>query len=70
MCVLLGVFREFPVDPYYEPLAWFMIEEESFLLCNSLYKCILQLLHSSNCHLCSVSNHMTDLKDFDIFFVT
>ena len=25
MCVLLGVFREFPVDPYYEPLAWFMI---------------------------------------------
>ena len=25
MCVLLGIFREFPVDPYYEPLAWFMI---------------------------------------------
>ena len=25
MCVLLGVFREFLVDPYYEPLAWFMI---------------------------------------------
>ena len=25
MCVLLGILREFPVDPYYEPLAWFMI---------------------------------------------
>ena len=25
MCVLLGIFSEFPVDPYYEPLAWFMI---------------------------------------------
>ena len=25
MCVLLGVFPEFLVDPYYEPLAWFMI---------------------------------------------
>ena len=25
MCILLGVFHEFPVDPYYEPLAWFMI---------------------------------------------
>ena len=25
MCVLLGVFHEFPVNPYYEPLAWFMI---------------------------------------------
>ena len=25
MCVLLGIFPEFPVDPYYEPLAWFMI---------------------------------------------
>ena len=25
VCVLLGVFPEFPVDPYYEPLARFMI---------------------------------------------
>ena len=25
MCVLLGGFPKFPVDPYYEPLAWFMI---------------------------------------------
>ena len=27
MCVLLGGFPKFPVDPYYEPLAWFMIFE-------------------------------------------
>ena len=27
MCVLLGIFREFPVDPYYEPLVWFMIRK-------------------------------------------
>ena len=25
MCVLLGVFPEFLVDPYCEPLVWFMI---------------------------------------------
>ena len=25
MCVLLEFSLEFPVDPYYEPLAWFMI---------------------------------------------
>ena len=31
MCVLLGIFREFPVDPYYEPLAWFMILVSTFL---------------------------------------
>ena len=27
MCVLLGGFPKFPVDPYYEPLAWFMIRQ-------------------------------------------
>ena len=25
MCVLLEGFRKFLVDPYYEPLSWFMI---------------------------------------------
>ena len=35
MCVLLGIFREFPVDPYYEPLAWFMITQAS-----SSFKCL------------------------------
>ena len=25
MCVLLGLSLEFLVDPYYEPLVWFMI---------------------------------------------
>ena len=29
MYVLLGVFPEFPVDPYYEPLVWFMIKATS-----------------------------------------
>ena len=29
MCVLLGIFCEFPVDPYYEPLAWFMINSQN-----------------------------------------
>ena len=25
MCVLLGIFLEFPIDLCYEPLTWFMI---------------------------------------------
>ena len=25
LCTLLGCFLKFPVDPYYEPLSWFMI---------------------------------------------
>ena len=29
MCVLLGVFHEFPVDPYFEPLASFMINSQN-----------------------------------------
>ena len=32
MCVLLGIFHEFSVDPYYEPLAWFMIKTAHSLL--------------------------------------
>ena len=28
MYVLLGVFPGFPVDPYHEPLVWFMIANE------------------------------------------
>jgi len=25
VCVLVESFKKFPVDPYYEPLSWFMI---------------------------------------------
>ena len=35
MCVLLGVFCEFPVNPYYEPLAWFMITRKFHYKCQS-----------------------------------
>ena len=26
-CVLLGCFHNFSLDPYYEPLSWFMINQ-------------------------------------------
>jgi len=30
-CVLLESFIKFPVDPYYEPLSWFMMMDDTFL---------------------------------------
>ena len=46
MCVLLGIFREFPVDPYYEPLAWFMILANDGLTCS--FNCLIAL--EAKCH--------------------
>jgi len=39
VCVLLESFIKFPVDPYYEPLSWFMIHTsfESKLVAIHIY---------------------------------
>ena len=67
MCILLEFSPEFPVDPYYEPLAWFMIkagkvqinfepeENEAYkgCLCSSIFKCSKESQPDSknDCHL-------------------
>ena len=43
MCVLLGVFHEFPVDPYYEPLAWFMILYMYIYMYIYIYLCVITM---------------------------
>ena len=46
VCVLLGIFREFPVDPYYEPLAWFMITQSIKYLCaHTLHDKIIKIIN-------------------------
>ena len=39
VCVLLRTLPKFPVDPYYEPLAWFMIILANHYTCYRWFKC-------------------------------
>ena len=41
VCVLLGFFPEFPVNPYYEPLALFIIESANIHYMHLLSKLIM-----------------------------
>ena len=45
MCVLLGISSEFPVDPYYEPLAWFMIHNVCIRFICTVFNTVLRRHH-------------------------
>ena len=44
VCVLLGVFPEFLVHPYYEPLLWFMIIVQLLYWNSYIHHCEMKLL--------------------------
>ena len=46
MCVLLGIFREFLVDPYYEPLAWITVLNNIILIISRSRLSIAQASYS------------------------
>ena len=52
LCVCsIRVFTKFSGDPYYEPLAWFMIKMfyYSGIILNSFYNCSSQIIPHSRC---------------------